>query len=245
MRGYFLSEFLSNVRHTEKIIGYGGVDEMKNLVVAIDGPAGAGKSTIAQMVAKKLGYVYIDTGAMYRAAAWKVLQSGQPVTEALILQVVHDTHVGLENVNGQMCVKVDGIDVTGEIRTPAVTGLVSQVAQLAPVREKMVLLQREMAKNGAVVMDGRDIASHVLPDADVKVFLTASLEERAQRRWQEIKDKGYAADIEELKKEIDARDKADMEREVSPLVRVPEAVLLDTTGMGIEDVVAAVLKLCG
>ena len=217
---------------------------MKKSVVAIDGPAGAGKSTIAQMVAKKLGYVYIDTGAMYRAVAWKVLQSGQPVTDALILKIIDDTNVSLENVNGQIYVKVDGKDVTDQLRTPAVTGLVSHVAQLAPVREKMVLLQREMARNGAVVMDGRDIASHVLPKADVKVFLTASIEERAKRRWQEVKDKGYVADLEELKKEIEARDKADMERAVSPLVRVPEAVLLDTTGMGIEEVVAAVLKLC-
>ena len=217
---------------------------MKKSVVAIDGPAGAGKSTIAQMVAKKLGYVYIDTGAMYRAVAWKVLQSGQPVTDALILKIIDDTNVSLENVNGQIYVKVDGTDVTGQLRTPAVTGLVSHVAQLAPVREKMVLLQREMARNGAVVMDGRDIASHVLPKADVKVFLTASIEERAKRRWQEVKDNGYVADLEELKKEIEARDKADMERAVSPLVRVPEAVLLDTTGMGIEEVVAAVLKLC-
>lgn len=217
---------------------------MKQSVVAIDGPAGAGKSTIAQMVAKKLGYVYIDTGAMYRAVAWKVLQSGQPVTDALILKIIDDTNISLENVNGQIYVKVDGKDVTGQLRTPAVTGLVSRVAQLAPVREKMVLLQREMARNGAVVMDGRDIASHVLPEADVKVFLTASIEERAKRRWQEVKDKGYVADLEELKKEIEARDKADMERAVSPLVRVPEAVLLDTTGMGIEEVVAAVLKLC-
>ena len=220
------------------------MDEMKQSVVAIDGPAGAGKSTIAQMVAKKLGYVYIDTGAMYRAVAWKVLQSGQPVTDALILKIIDDTNISLENVNGQIYVKVDGKDVTGQLRTPAVTGLVSRVAQLAPVREKMVLLQREMARNGAVVMDGRDIASHVLPEADVKVFLTASIEERAKRRWQEVKDKGYVADLEELKKEIEARDKADMERAVSPLVRVPEAVFLDTTGMGIEEVVAAVLKLC-
>ena len=217
---------------------------MKKAVVAIDGPAGAGKSTIARMVARKLGYVYIDTGAMYRAAAWKVLQSGQPITDDAIIRIVRDTKISLASEDGKICVSVDGQDVTAEIRTPAVTALVSRVAQLAPVREKMVLLQRKMAESGEVVMDGRDIASHVLPNATVKIFLTASIEERARRRWQEVKDKGYTHGIEELKAEIAARDKADTERKVSPLVRVPEAVLIDTTEMTIEETVDAVLKLC-
>ena len=182
---------------------------MKKAVIAIDGPAGAGKSTIARMVAQKLGYVYIDTGAMYRAAAWKVLQSGQPITDDAIIRIVRDTKISLASEDGKICVSVDGQDVTAEIRTPAVTALVSRVAQLAPVREKMVLLQRKMAESGEVVMD-----------------------------------KGYTHGIEELKAEIAARDKADTERKVSPLVRVPEAVLIDTTEMTIEETVAAVLKLC-
>ncbi len=217
---------------------------MKKLVLAIDGPAGAGKSTIARLVAKKLGYVYIDTGAMYRAAAWKVLQSGQPATDENIVAIVKDIDVELKPRGDALQVTVDGTDVTDGIRTPEVTALVSQVARLGPVREKMVVLQRKMAANGAVVMDGRDIASHVLPNADVKVFLTASIEERAARRWREMKEKGYDVSMEELKEEIAARDKMDTEREISPLVRVPEAVLLDTTGRTIDQVVASVLELC-
>jgi len=217
---------------------------VKKLVLAIDGPAGAGKSTIARLVAKKLGYVYIDTGAMYRAAAWKVLQSGQPATDENIVAIVKDIDVELKPRGDALQVTVDGTDVTDGIRTPEVTALVSQVARLGPVREKMVVLQRKMAANGAVVMDGRDIASHVLPNADVKVFLTASIEERAARRWREMKEKGYDVSMEELKEEIAARDKMDTEREISPLVRVPEAVLLDTTGRTIDQVVASVLELC-
>ncbi|MBQ7516699.1 MAG: (d)CMP kinase [Schwartzia sp.] len=217
---------------------------MKKLVLAIDGPAGAGKSTIAKLVAEKLGYVYIDTGAMYRAVAWKVLQTGQPVTDENIIQTAKDIDVRLRYESGALRVEADGTDVTESIRTPEVTGIVSQVARLLPVREKMVTLQRKMAENGGVVMDGRDIASKVLPGADVKVFLTASIEERATRRWREMKDKGYDVSMEKLKEEIAARDKMDTEREVSPLVRVPEAELLDTTGMTIDEVVAAVLALC-
>ena len=218
---------------------------MKKSVLAIDGPAGAGKSTIAKLVAEKLGYVYIDTGAMYRAVAWKVLQTGQPVTDENIVGVAQDIDVRLKYRDGTLRVEADGVDVTDRIRTPEVTGIVSRVAQLRPVREKMVTLQRKMAENGAVVMDGRDIASNVLPNADVKVFLTASIEERAVRRWREMKDKGYDVSLEKLKEEIAARDKMDTEREVSPLVRVPEAVLLDTTGRTIDEVVASVLALCG
>lgn len=221
-----------------------GDNERKNLVLAIDGPAGAGKSTIARMVAKALGYVYIDTGAMYRAAAWKVLASGKPVTEANIIAIVKGMDVSLHNDEARTCVLADGVDVTEEIRTAEVTRLVSQVASLAPVREKMVLLQRKMAENGAVVLDGRDIASHVLPNADVKVFLTASLKERARRRWQEMKEKGYDVDLAALQEDMAARDKADMERAISPLVKVESAVLIDTTEMTIDEAAAAILKLC-
>ncbi|MBQ5586539.1 MAG: (d)CMP kinase, partial [Selenomonadaceae bacterium] len=194
---------------------------MKNLVVAIDGPAGAGKSTVAQLAARKLGCTYIDTGAMYRAVAWKTLQRKQPVTDELILDVVKDVHVELAYVEGKTTVSVDGTDVTGEIRTPEVTAIVSQVAALGPVRSRMVELQRRMAAKGSVLMDGRDIATSVLPDANVKIFLTASIEERARRRFKEMQEKGYNVSLEELQKDIAARDKADSEREISPLVQAP------------------------
>ena len=216
----------------------------KKLVVAIDGPAGAGKSTVAQLAAKQLGYTYIDTGAMYRAVAWKTLQQKADVTDALILDVARDIDVRLAYQAGVTQVFVDGQDITGEIRTPEVSHIVSQVAALGPVREKMVDLQRQMATEGGVLMDGRDIATHVLPDADVKIFLTASIEERAQRRWKEMKEKGYDMSLEELQKDIAARDKADSEREISPLVQADDATLLDTTGLSIDEVVARILAMC-
>ena len=217
---------------------------MKNLVVAIDGPAGAGKSTVAQLAARKLGCTYIDTGAMYRAVAWKTLQRKQPVTDELILDVVKDVHVELAYVEGKTTVSVDGTDVTGEIRTPEVTAIVSQVAALGPVRSRMVELQRRMAAKGSVLMDGRDIATSVLPDANVKIFLTASIEERARRRFKEMQAKGYNVSLEELQKDIAARDKADSEREISPLVQAPDAELLDTSHMGIDEVVQAIIDRC-
>ena len=213
--------------------------------VAIDGPAGAGKSTVAKLAAKKLGYIYIDTGAMYRAAAWKMLESGAEPTDENIVGVAEKLDVSLRFAGDSVRVFADDTDVTEAIRTPEVTALVSKVAQLGPVRTKMVQLQRKMAKDGGVVMDGRDIASNVLPNADVKIYLTASIEERALRRWKEMKAKGYEEPMEALKDEIAARDKADSERAISPLVRVPEATLLDTTGMTIEEVVRTVMELCG
>ncbi len=217
----------------------------KKLVVAIDGPAGAGKSTVAQLAAKELGYTYIDTGAMYRAVAWKALKAGEPLTDEKILTAVADIAVSLRYDGKRTQVFVDGEEVTNEIRTPAISAVVSQVARLGPVREKMVEQQRRMADAGGVLMDGRDIATHVLPNADVKIFLTASLAERAKRRWKEMKEKGYDMTLAELEADIARRDKADSEREISPLVQAPDAELLDTTGMDIAAVVRAIVERCG
>ena len=217
---------------------------MKKLVVAIDGPAGAGKSTVAQMAAKELGFTYIDTGAMYRAVAWKSLQQGKTVTDDLINDVVKDIDIVLDYKEGKTRVFVDGTEVTSEIRTPEVTGIVSQVAALGPVRERLTDLQRKMATQGSVIMDGRDIATNVLPNADIKIFLTASIEERADRRYKEMKAKGYDVDLKKLQEEIAARDKADSEREISPLVQAEDAELLDTSDMSIEEVVKAILDRC-
>lgn len=218
---------------------------MKKLSVAIDGPAGAGKSTVARRVAEALGYVYIDTGAMYRAVAWKALSEDAAPTDARIVEAALSADVSFRREGGALRVLAGGTDVTEAIRTPEVTALVSRAARLAPVREKMVELQRRMAAGGGVVMDGRDIASHVLPDADVKVFLTAAIEERARRRWKELRAKGYEPSLQTLEAEIAARDRADSERAVSPLVRVPEAALLDTTALTVEEAVARILAMCG
>lgn len=212
-------------------------------VIALDGPAGAGKSTVAKIVAEKLGYTYIDTGAMYRGVAWKTLRDDKDAPDEAILRAVHDIDVRLACTESGTRVTVDGTDVTAEIRTPEVTHIVSRVAALGPVREKMVELQRAMAADGAVVMDGRDIGTNVLPNADVKIFLTASVEERARRRYDEMVANGYAVDFDELKDEIASRDKQDSERAISPLRQAEDAVLLDSTALTIDEVVARILKL--
>ena len=214
------------------------------LVVAIDGPAGAGKSTVAKLVAQELHLVYIDTGAMYRAVAWKVLHQKKGVTTAAIEEVAQDIDVRLYYEGGRTRVFVDGKEVTDEIRTPEISHIVSKVASLALVREKMVELQRKMAESGSVLMDGRDIGTNVLPNASVKIYLTASIEERAKRRAKELLEKGHAVSEADVEKEIAARDKADMERDISPLRQADDAVLLDTTGLSIKEVVSRILSLC-
>lgn len=218
---------------------------MTKSVIAIDGPAGAGKSTIAKMAAKMLNYIYIDTGAMYRATAWKVLQKYTvPVTTEQINSVLDDIHIELSyDVNGTMLIKVNDTDVSKAIRTPEVTALVSQVAAVPEVREKMVALQRQMAQKGHVLMDGRDISTCVLPNADLKIYLTASADERANRRAKEMCQKGYHVDVKQIKEDIIARDKADSQREISPLRQADDAILLDTTNLTIDEVLQTIIQM--
>ena len=212
-------------------------------VIAIDGPAGAGKSTVAKIVAEKLGYTYIDTGAMYRGVAWKTLQQSKEASDADILQAVHDIDVRLACTESGTRVTVDGTDVTHEIRTPEVTHIVSRVAALGPVREKMVELQRAMAADGAVVMDGRDIGTVVFPNADLKIFLVADARERAKRRYRELIEKGESVEIEEIYENILKRDKIDSTRKESPLKKAKDAVEVDTTSKSIEEVKNEILRM--
>ncbi|SDW58249.1 cytidylate kinase [Marininema mesophilum] len=218
---------------------------MKQLSVAIDGPAGAGKSTVARQVAKQLGLTYVDTGAMYRAITWKALTNGVDLThEDAITQMAKNTDLRLSmDVKGSD-VWVDGTTVSEEIRSPEVTSNVSTIAGQSKVREVLVDKQREMGRRGGVVMDGRDIGTHVLPDAEVKIFLTASIEERARRRYQEMVRRGFKVDLEQLKKEIGLRDEKDKNREHSPLRPAEDAIHLDTTGLSINDVIGRILQYC-
>lgn len=218
---------------------------MEKFNIAIDGPAGAGKSTIARLVAGALGFVYVDTGAMYRAVTWKILREGlqaEQISDMIALTGRMDIRL-VPGSDGQM-VFVDGEDVTGMIRLAEVTGNVSRIASIAEIRSILTAKQQEMAQSKGIVMDGRDIGSHVLPDAEVKVFLTASVSVRAQRRFKEICDSQPEITLERLERDIAERDRMDEQREASPLVKAPDAVLLDTTEMTIPQVVDRILELC-
>ena len=218
------------------------IDERKK-VVAIDGPAGAGKSTVSKIVATRLGYTYIDTGAMYRAVALKVLESKLPLTEEAIIEAARDVEIDQQSADGVTKTFLDGRDVSKEIRTPEVSKIVSPVAKVGFVRQRLTELQRKMATRGGVLMDGRDIGTVVLPNADVKIFLTASVTERARRRFEELKAKGFDVNLSEIEKDIATRDKIDSEREIAPLKQADDAILLDTTALTIEEVTAKIIEL--
>ncbi|CEG27672.1 (d)CMP kinase [Bacillus sp. B-jedd] len=216
----------------------------KKISIAIDGPAAAGKSTVAKIVAEKLSYIYIDTGAMYRALTYKALQKAADLEkEKELMDILVTTSIELFPSERGQLVFLDGKDVTEIIRTADVTNSVSIVAKHRHVREEMVKRQQQAAEGGGVVMDGRDIGTHVLPNAEVKVFLLASVEERAARRHAENIEKGYVSDFETLKKEIAARDKLDSEREVAPLTKAEGAAVIDTTSLTIEEVVDRIMAL--
>lgn len=216
---------------------------MKKIVVAIDGPAGAGKSTIAKLAAERLGYAYIDTGAMYRSVAWRFLQTGQPFDEAFISQLANTMVIQFRPEARVNRVFVDGQEVTDAIRSAEVTANVSRVAAIGAVREAMVAQQRRMGDAGGVLMDGRDIGTVVFPNAQLKIFLTASVEERAQRRYKELLAKGEQVDLAQLQQDIADRDKQDSERAIAPLRQAEDALLLDTSHMNIEQVTEKIMQL--
>lgn len=216
----------------------------KKLSIAIDGPAAAGKSTVAKIVAEKLSYVYIDTGAMYRALTYKAIMNHLNLEdEASLVDTLSTTDIKLLPSEIGQLVYLDKKDVTQEIRSSVVTNNVSIVSIHKKVREEMVRRQQSFATEGGVVMDGRDIGTHVLPNAEVKVFLLASVVERAERRHQENLQKGFASDLEKLKEEIARRDKIDSEREVAPLKKAEDATEIDTTSLAIPEVVEKIMAL--
>ncbi len=213
------------------------------LQVAIDGPAGAGKSTVAKAVAHRLGLFYVDTGAMYRAIALKALRLSIPLDDAdRISKLAQETEVVLDH-SGEQLVWCDGEDVTEGIRSPHVSRVVSSVAANPGVRRRLVDLQRTEARRGGIVMDGRDIGTYVLPDAQLKVFLTASPEERARRRWLELSNQGKQIEFKDVFTDMVNRDRQDKEREFSPLEPAKNAIILDTTLLGIDEIVNEIVAL--
>ena len=210
------------------------------LVIAVDGPVGAGKSTAARLLAERLGCRYIDSGAMYRALAWKALQMDLDLEdERRLMRLIGDTSITLQGSGDGLIVLVDGQEISREIRTPEVERASSKISTLASIRRVMVARQREMASQGGVVMDGRDIGTVVFPDADVKFYLEARLEERAKRRYLEARRAGGAGELEKFTEEVKIRDARDMGRSASPLRKAEDAVTIDTTDLNAFQVVAA------
>lgn len=212
--------------------------------IAVDGPAGAGKSTIAKKVAKELSYIYVDTGAMYRAMALYFLREGiAPENEEAISAACEKITVTLSNENGEQQVFLNGENVNGFIRAEEVGAMASATSIYGKVREKLTQLQREMACTTDLIMDGRDIGTCVLPDAQVKIYLTASVETRGKRRFLELQEKGVDCDLEKICEDIKQRDYQDMNREISPLKQAEDAVLVDSSDMTIDEVVERILTL--
>lgn len=214
------------------------------LNIAIDGPAGAGKSTIAKRVAKELGILYVDTGSMYRAMALACIrQEIRAEEEERVCKLCESLEISLQYEENQQIVLLNGEKVNEYIRTEEVGNMTSAIAVYQPVRNKLVQLQRKMAKEQDLIMDGRDIGTCVLQDATLKIYLTASTKTRAQRRYQELVEKGVTCQLEEIEKDIKERDYRDMHREVSPLTQAEDAVCIDSSEMTIEEVVALIIKL--
>lgn len=212
--------------------------------IAIDGPAGAGKSTVAQKVAKELSFVYVDTGAMYRAMALYLLRKGVNREEPdEIGEACQNAEISIEYQNGEQIVLLDGENVNAHLRTEEVSAMASVSSAVPRVREKLLDLQRKLARTMSVVMDGRDIGTTILPDADVKIYLTASSLTRARRRYLEYQEKGEACDLAEIQKTIEERDQRDITREISPLCQAEDAVLVDSSELTIDETVEKILSV--
>jgi CMP/dCMP kinase len=212
------------------------------LIIAIDGPSGAGKSTLAKRLAREFGFIYLDTGAMYRALALKVLRQGVDLADdARLARLVESTEIDLQENNGTLEVLLDGINVADEIRTPEVSQLASKVSALKIVRARMLDLQRRMGQHGRVVAEGRDIGTVVFPNAEIKIFLDASAEERARRRHAELRAAGRPADLSETLREMEERDKRDSERDLAPLRMADDALRIDSSNVSADSVAAQVL----
>ena len=212
--------------------------------IAIDGPAGAGKSTIAKKVAAKLNFVYVDTGAMYRSIALYVIRNGvDPDGEADMANALDKIDVSIAYEDGTQHIFLNGEDVSTAIRQEEVGNMASKVATKAAVRAKLLDLQRNLAASQDVIMDGRDIGTFVLPQAEVKIYLTASVEERADRRYKELIEKGQTPDLEQIKKDIEARDYQDMHRDIAPLKQAEDAILIDSSDMTIDEVVGEIIRI--
>lgn len=218
--------------------------EIKMKSIAIDGPAGAGKSTIARKVAEKLSFIYVDTGAMYRSMALYFIRHDISAgEEQKIAQACPDIHVSINYENGEQQVILNGENVNGLIRTEEVSMMTSDTSKYPVVREKLLSLQRDLADKENVIMDGRDIGTCVLPGADVKIYLTASAQERARRRYKEQTERGLDCDIKEIGRDIIARDQQDMNRDVAPLRQAEDAVLVDSSDMTIDQVVDEIIRI--
>lgn len=213
--------------------------------VAIDGPAGAGKSTIAKLVAEQKGYIYVDTGAMYRGLAIHFLDKGIQAEETeRVIEACKDADVRICYEKGMQQVYLNGVNITGRLRDEAVGQMTSKCSVIPEVREKLLDLQRNLARTQDVIMDGRDIGTCVLPSADVKIYLTASVETRAKRRYDELAARGEDCDLDEIARDIKERDERDMNRETAPLKKAEDAVLVDSSDMTIEEVVRTIAELC-
>lgn len=216
--------------------------DLQKFAIALDGPSGSGKSTIAKILAKELHILYLDTGAMYRACALKVTSCGVPLEESAVAPLMAALDLRVEYIGGTQHTFLDGRDVSEEIRRPEVSMAASAVSALPCVRKKLVEMQREIAGRMSCVLDGRDIGTHVLPDAEFKFFLTADAAVRAKRRYDELTAKGFSVDLAALQKEIEERDRNDSTRAVSPLRRADDAVLVDTSSLTIEEVVSTIRR---